>query len=181
MIGRIFSLLGKGILVILPIAILIWILNFFYGIIKDVIVFVFNVTSSNILITVSIFAIMFLVLIYAGYLLEKNREMLILKIWDFIIAKIPGINTIYSVLKDMIKMFSGSGGDQYLGVALIDLAGSEVIGFITKEEKESFWVFIPTTPNPTSGILLCVPRHKIKKTDMSVSDGLKKVVSLGIK
>ena len=44
-----------------------------------------------------------------------------------------------------------------------------------------FWVFVPTTPNPTSGLLVRVEKDKIERTDISVADGLKKVVSLGIK
>lgn len=177
----IFRLLGKGLLVILPFVILAWILSFVYGILSHLVQFVFNTTSNSIGVTSIVLVVMFLALIYAGYLLEKNREFILLKISEFIIAKIPGISAVYAVLKDMVKMFSGSGGDNYLGVAFVSLAGNDVIGFITKEEEECFWVFVPTTPNPTSGILLRVPKDKIRKTDMSVSDGLKKVVSLGIK
>lgn len=177
----IFRLLGKGILVILPFAILIWILSFFYGIVKYMVQFVFSTTASSVSATAAIFFIMVLLLIYAGYMLEKKREFILLKISEFVINKIPGIGAIYGVLKDMVKMFSGSGGENYLGVGMVDFAGSSVIGFITKEEDSAFWVFVPTTPNPTSGILLHLPKDKVKKTDMSVSDGLKKVVSLGIK
>ncbi|MCE3039149.1 DUF502 domain-containing protein [Helicobacter anatolicus] len=177
----IFRLLGKGILVILPFVILIWILSFVFSIVNYIVQFVFNTTSNSVLGTSIVLVVMFLTLIYAGYLLEKNREFLLLKISEFVIEKIPGIGAVYAVLKDMVKMFSGSGGQSYLGVAFVSLAGNDVIGFITKEEEEFFWVFVPTTPNPTSGILLRVPKDKIRKTDMSVSDGLKKVVSLGIK
>ncbi len=177
----IFRLLGKGILAILPLVILGWILSFFYGVIKHIVQFVFSTTANSFFATSAIFSIMILLLIYAGYVLEKNREFILLKMSDFLIAKIPGIGSIYAVLKDMVKMFSGSGGETYLGVAMVDFSGSEVIGFITKEEEEYYWIFVPTTPNPTSGILLHIPKHQIKKTSMSVSDGLKKVVSLGIK
>lgn len=177
----IFRLLGKGLLVILPFLILVWILSFFYGIIQHLVQFVFNTTANSIFATSVIFVIIFLIVLYAGYLFEKKREFILLKISEIFIAKIPGVGSIYGVLKDMVKMFSGSGSESYLGVAMVDLAGNDVIGFMTKEEEDFFWVFVPTTPNPTSGILLRVPKDKVRKTDMSVSDGLKKVVSLGIK
>lgn len=177
----IFRLMGKGLLVILPFLILIWILSFFYRLVKHIIQFVFDTTASSVFATSMVFLCAFLILVYAGYLFEKKREFILLKLSEFVIAKIPGIGTIYSVIKDMVKMFSGSGEESYLGVAMVDLAGSDVVGFITKEEEGHFWIFVPTTPNPTSGILLKVPRDKVKKSEMSVSDGLKKVVSLGIK
>lgn len=177
----VIRLLGKGILVLLPIIILLWLLTFIFGFIKRFVEIIFNTTANNIGTTAGILIAMVLLLIYAGYLFEKNKEFLLLKISEFIIGKIPVIATVYAVLKDIIKMFSGKGGDNYLGVGYIDLAGNSLIGFITKEEEEFYWVFVPTTPNPTSGLLLKVPKDKIKKTDMNVSDGLKKVVSLGIK
>lgn len=179
--NMIFRLIGKGILVLLPIIILIWFLSFIFGIIKQFIEIIFNTTANSVSATISIVVLMVLLLIYAGFLFERNKEFLLIKVSEFIISKIPGVGTIYSVLKDIIKMFSGKGGDSYLGVAYIDLAGNSVIGFITKEEDGFYWVFVPTTPNPTSGILLKVKTDKIQKSDMSVSDGLKKVVSLGIK
>ncbi|CBG40483.1 DUF502 domain-containing protein [Helicobacter mustelae] len=177
----IFRLLGKGLLVLLPFGILIWLLSFIFGIVSYIVQFIFNTTSNSIWGTVLVLMFTCLTLIYAGYLFEKNRELLLLKFSEFLIAKIPGIGVVYSILKDMVKMFSGGGDKDYLGVVFVDLAGHDVVGFITKEEEEVFWVFVPTTPNPTSGILLRVPKDKIRKTEMSVSDGLKKVVSLGLK
>ena len=62
------------------------------------------------------------------------------------------------------------------------------VGFLTSEQRTEVQqktsenvvsVFIPTTPNPTSGFLVLVPEDKIKKLDMSVADGIKYIVSLG--
>ncbi|PAF42689.1 DUF502 domain-containing protein [Helicobacter sp. 11S03491-1] len=179
--NTIFRLIGKGILVLLPIIILLWFLSFIFGFIKGFVEIIFNTTANSISATISILIVMVLLLIYAGFLFEKNKEFLLIKVSEFIISKIPGVATIYAVLKDVIKMFSGKGGDNYLGVAYVDLAGNSVIGFITKEEEGYYWVFVPTTPNPTSGILLRVKNDQLQRSDMSVSEGLKKVVSLGIK
>ena len=69
------------------------------------------------------------------------------------------------------------------------LKGTWAIGFVTgtsegevqsQTEVETINVFIPTTPNPTSGFLLFVPRTQLKYLDMSVEDGIKLVVSAGI-
>ncbi|PAF44315.1 DUF502 domain-containing protein [Helicobacter sp. 11S02596-1] len=179
--NTIFRLIGKGILVLLPIILLIWLLSFIFGLIKHFVELIFNTAANSMSATISILVVMVFVLAYAGYLFEKNKEFLLVKASEFVISKIPGVATIYAVLKDIIKMFSGKGAEGYLGVAYVDLAGNRVIGFITKEEEDGYWIFVPTTPNPTSGILLKTPKDKIQKADMSVSEGLKKVVSLGIK
>lgn len=177
----VFRLLGKGVLVLLPIIILLWFLSFIFGFIKGFVEILFNTTANSVSATIGILVVMLLLLIYAGYLFEKNREFLLIRVSEFLISKIPGVASIYAVLKDIVKMFSGKGGDSYLGVAYVDLAGNKVIGFITKEEEGFYWIFVPTTPNPTSGILLKAEACKVEKIDMSVSEGLKKVVSLGIK
>ncbi|PAF54284.1 hypothetical protein BKH42_01930 [Helicobacter sp. 13S00482-2] len=177
----IFRLLGKGVIMLLPIIILLWFLSFIFGFIKGFVEILFDTTANSVGATIGILLAMILLLIYAGYLFEKNREFLLVRVSEFFISKIPGIATIYMVLKDIVKMFSGKGGDNYLGVAYVDLAGNSVIGFITKEEDGFYWIFVPTTPNPTSGILLRAEYSKVQKIDMSVSEGLKKVVSLGIK
>ena len=176
-----FRLIGKGILALLPIIILLWILKFVYNIIAIVVGVIFDTTANNLVATICIIVIMMFILAYAGYLLEKSKDLMLLKISEFVINKIPGIASIYAVLKDIVGMFSGSKNDAYLGVAHVTLGELEVIGFITREEDNFYWVFVPTTPNPTSGFLLKVPKDKIKKSDLSVADGLKKVVSLGIK
>ncbi|MDO7253490.1 DUF502 domain-containing protein [Helicobacter cappadocius] len=177
----IFRLLGKGVIVLLPIIILLWFLSFIFGFIKGFVEILFDTTANSVSATIGILLIMVILLIYSGYLFEKNKEFLLVRVSELLISKIPGVATIYTVLKDIVKMFSGKGGDNYLGVAYIDLAGNSVIGFITKEEEGFYWIFVPTTPNPTSGILLRAHSSKVQRIDMSVSEGLKKVVSLGIK
>lgn len=174
-------LIGKGILALAPVIILLWILTFAYGILARIISAIFNTTANNTTATLAIIVILLLILAYAGYLLEKNKDFILLKLSEFVIDKIPGIASVYHVIKDMVKMFSGSGGAEYLGVGYLRLGEHQVIGFITKEDGEFVWVFVPTTPNPTSGFLFRVEREKIERTDISVADGLKKVVSLGIK
>lgn len=176
-----FRLIGKGILVLLPVIILLWILKFVYDIIASIIGVIFDTTAHNLLATMGILIVMVLILAYAGHLLEKSKDFVLLKISEFAINKIPYIASIYAVSKDIVEMFLGSKNDTYLGVAHISLGELEVIGFITKEEDDFYWVFVPATPNPTSGFLLKVPKDKIKKSNLSVADGLKKVVSLGIK
>ncbi|MDU7692923.1 MAG: DUF502 domain-containing protein [Helicobacter sp.] len=177
----ILRLIGKGILVVLPLWILVWILSVFYHLIEKVVNVVFNITSNSISGTVIIFAITCLALIYIGYLFERSREFIVLKFFNWVIHKIPLIGSIYAVLKDMVKMFSGSNDKNYLGVGYVKFGEAVALGFITKDDGDFYWLFVPTTPNPTSGILLRYPKDKVERSDISVTEGFKKVVSLGIK
>lgn len=182
---NIFKLMGEGLLALAPIIILLWLLKFAYDFIAHIVGAIFDTTEHNMFATIAILAILLGILLYSGHLLEKKKDFILLKITEFFISKIPFVASIYAVIKDVVKMFSGSKDKQYLGVGYVKVGEAEVVGFITKEEtihnKECLWVFIPTTPNPTSGFLLCVPKDKVRKSELSVTEGFKKVVSLGIK
>ena len=179
--ATLLRLVGKGVLALAPILILLWILKFAYDIVAYIICIIFDTTANNLLATFVVVVVLVLILAYAGYLLEKNKDFILLKVSEFFINKIPVVASIYGVIKDIVKMFSGSGGVEYLGVGYVCVGEHRVIGFITKEDGEYLWVFVPTTPNPTSGFLLRVAKDRVERVDISVADGLKKVVSLGIK
>ncbi len=104
-----------------------------------------------------------------------------IKITEMLITKIPLVKGVYSGIKEVLKIFLGKNEEGYLGVASIHIGEMELIGFITKEEGESFWIFVPTTPNPTSGFLLKLPKTQVQISDLSVSDGFKKIISLGVR
>ncbi len=104
--------------------------------------------------------------------------------------KIPMVGKIYSVIKEIGSAFLGLEKAFFKRVVLIEYPrkGLYSIAFITRERqdkiknatgKELVGVFVPTTPNPTSGIFLLVPKEEVKFLEMSVEEGLKLVVSSG--
>lgn len=108
-----------------------------------------------------------------------------------IFFKIPMINTIYTSTKDIISAFSGIGKTVFSKVVLVEYPrkGMYSIGFITSEgmgevqEKTKEYVisvFIPTTPNPTSGMFVMVPKEDLTMLDMKVEDGIKLIISGGL-
>ena len=113
--------------------------------------------------------------------MEKNKKVLLISLSEFLINKIPLVKSVYSGIKEVLNIFSGKNKDGYLGVALVNVGNFEVLGFITKDEGEYFWVFVPTTPNPTSGFVLKIEKQNVKLSDLSVADGFKKIISLGVK
>jgi uncharacterized membrane protein len=108
---------------------------------------------------------------------------------DSALMRIPLLNKIYGTTKQVNEAFSTSNKSSFRTVVLVEFphAGSYSIGFITSEQQEAqtrtgqklVCVFVPATPNPTSGFLLMVPEEKITKLEMSVAEGIKYVISLG--
>jgi uncharacterized membrane protein len=109
---------------------------------------------------------------------------------DSALLRIPLLNKIYSATKQVNDAFSATNKTAFRTVVLVEFphAGSYSIGFITNDQQEEVQaktgqkvvcVFVPATPNPTSGFLLMVPEEKVIKLDMSVPDAIKYVISLG--
>ena len=108
---------------------------------------------------------------------------------DLAMLNIPLLNKFYGAVKQMNEAFSGSKSS-FKTVVLVEFPrpGSYSVGFITSGTQGELQrqagkllvsVFIPTTPNPTSGFLVLVPEEKVTKLDMTVSEGIKYIVSLG--
>jgi len=108
---------------------------------------------------------------------------------DLAMMNIPLLNKFYGAIKQVNEAFSGNK-NSFKTVALVEFPreGMYSIGFITNEQRgevqqktreKVIAVFIPTTPNPTSGFLVLVPEEKVTKLDMTVADGIKYIVSLG--
>ncbi|RDU71316.1 DUF502 domain-containing protein [Helicobacter aurati] len=190
-----FRIFGKGIMVILPFALVIWLLYFLFGVLDSLwtllslaVSFAVEMFANeeidtqfpSILVSCGLLVFMLLMIFYLGYRFEKNQNAIFIKVGEWFVSKIPFIGSVYHTLKDLITMISGNSKEKYLGVAFVEIGNNEIIGFITREEKDYFWVFCPFAP-PTSGLLFRIHKDKIKKSDMTVSEGLKKIVSFGVK
>jgi len=115
-----------------------------------------------------------------NYLGRKTIEWL-----DHAIMRVPLMNKIYGTIKQVNESFS-SNKSSFKQVVLVTFPHerSRAVGFVTGEQldcggEKLVSVFIPTTPNPTSGFLVLVPESEIVKLDMSVADGIKFIISLG--
>ena len=103
---------------------------------------------------------------------------------------VPLLNKIYGTIKQVNDAFSTGSKTSFKTVVLVEFphAGSHSVGFITSDRNEALdnqtgqklvSVFIPTTPNPTSGFLILVSEDKVTKLDMTVAEGIKYIISLG--
>jgi len=105
---------------------------------------------------------------------------------EAIFTKIPFVKSIYSSVKDMTDAFSSQAKKAFKEVVLVDFPreGSRAIGFITRRTSTGETgivcsVFVPTTPNPTSGFLIMVPERELTFLQMTVDEALKYIISLG--
>ena len=114
----------------------------------------------------------------------------LLNYFDNLITRIPFAGNVYKAIKQITETFSNADA-AYQKVVLIEYPrkGVHAIGFMTgstkgeiktKTKKEMVNVFVPTTPNPTSGFLLLFPEEDVIELDMSVEDAIKLVVSAGL-
>lgn len=103
-----------------------------------------------------------------------------------ILASLPIVNPIYNTIKQITNAFSGTASRAFRKVVYIEYPrkGLWTISFVTAESTNSeglqfYHLFVPTTPNPTSGFYLIVPQADAIESNLNVEDGLKTVISGG--
>ena len=178
---RIFA----GLLAIVPIAVTFWILKFLFNFLDSL--------ASPFLKKVGIEIpglgiILTLLFIFVLGLFITNVLGKTLFNWgEKILAKLPIVNTIYNTIKQITSAFSGSTVKSFEQVIFIQYPreGLWTMCFVTNqstnENGDTFYhVFVPTTPNPTSGVFIVIPKKDAIHPDISVEDGLKAIISGGI-
>lgn len=114
----------------------------------------------------------------------------IIAAFDSLMLRVPLLNKIYGTMKQVNEAFSSDRGSSFQTVVLLEFPrkGFYSIGFITSEQNQEVQartkekvvsVFVPTTPNPTSGFLVMVPEKELTKLQMPVADGIRFIISLG--
>lgn len=105
-----------------------------------------------------------------------------------LIEHIPVVRSIYSALDQLLKTMAQDGGQQFSRVVYVEYPrkGSWALAFVTgpargpNAPQEHLNVYVPTTPNPTSGFHLIVPEAEVRESQMSVEEAFKTILSLGI-
>jgi uncharacterized membrane protein len=135
--------------------------------------------------------IVLLVLIVIGGLTTSLLGRYFLNLSDRILARMPVVRGIYGATKQVFETIFSSQGNAFRSVVLIEFPrpGLWALGFITATTSGEIAshaaaplvnVFVPTTPNPTSGYLVFVPKSEVIELQMSVEEGVKMIVSGGI-
>ncbi len=133
----------------------------------------------------------FILIFITGILTRLYIGKKILSIWDKIFHRIPFGKGIYKAIKQFLVTVSGEGKKSFRRVVLVPFPekGTFALGFYTgdpsgevqqKTLDDMVYVFMPTTPNPTTGFLLAVPRNGIIPLDMPIEEAFKLIVSGGV-
>jgi uncharacterized membrane protein len=184
--GRIVS----GLIVLVPIGITFFILDFLFsmtiGLIKPITSRVLPALPNYVLDILSI-CVLLLVFYFVGLFAANFLGRKLIGLGEAILARIPLVKSVYSASKQVVDAFSLRDKSTMRTVALIEFPseGLRSVGFVTgtiqdENGRQCYRVFIPTTPNPTTGYFLIVPPEKVFFTGMSVEEACKMLMSGGI-
>ena len=193
-----------GLLVWLPLAITVWVLLWVVGLLDGVFVWVMSaaqaVTPETLHPMLQRFAtipglgvlLMLVGMFLTGLFVANIFGQWWLKQWDRLLSSIPIVKSIYSSVKQVSDTLFSSSGNAFREAVLIQYPrhGAWTIAFVTGRpggevgehlHPESYLsVYVPTTPNPTSGFFLMLPRSDVVELKMSVDEALKYIISMGV-
>ena len=181
-------MLGAGLLVILPIGITLLVLKFFYGLLGPLLEpFLALMPVPDIIAIASGLAALVLAVYLIGAIASHVVGRRLIEWGHLIIERIPLVKIIYSTTRSGVELLSGSKDSPYRGAVLVEFPrpGMRSIGLVTSsleraDGEEMVFVYIPTTPVPSSGFLVLVGVKDVTPLDMSVDDAMKIIISGGI-
>jgi uncharacterized membrane protein len=178
---KLFNYFLIGIFAVIPIAVIIKILFFVKDLLADMVRFVYGYADST-LYTVLFLGLSCVVLISIGYKLVEEGRFWVIAAIDFIMDRIPFLSTIYRVLKKVISMFSSQNQTVAKEVVYVEYPkeGIWVPAYVTNRAADKYVLFIPTSPNPTSGFTVIVGKDKVLESAMNIEEATSFIVSVGV-
>lgn len=184
-LGRIRSHFLTGILVVIPLMATMLILKWLFEWVDDLLQPFIRGLAGRPLYGLGFFTT--LVIIYvAGVTTTHFGGQRLLQLVERIISRVPIVRPVYNGIKQVLESFAQPRETGFMQVVLLEFPrkGIRSIGFVTNEQYDASGqkllnVFVPTSPNPTSGFLQIVREEDVLRTDMSVDDALKMIVSAG--
>ena len=196
MIQKIKSNLLAGIATIVPLALTVYVLQvtieltiWIGGTVAEPLERFVNVTFPGFGLLSSLVGllIVFLALFIFGGLARNVFGKRVVKWVEGVFKKIPLVDSIYGTTKQLIETISGSNNDSFKKVVYIEYPrkGMWTLGFVTSEStnqanEEFYHLFVPTTPNPTSGFFLIIAKEDTTPADIDVEEAFRMIVSSGI-
>ena len=192
---RIRRYLVAGILVWLPIGVTIGIVWFLVGLMDKTLVLIPQKFQPEELIGFAIpglgIVLTFIVLLTTGVLAANIVGRSMVGLWEKMLERIPVVRAVYSAAKNFTEIVFSDSSQSFKKVLLIEYPrkGLYSLAFQTSSElgevqgrtgEDVICTFVPTTPNPTSGFIIIVPRKDLIELDMEVDEALKMIISLGV-
>jgi len=189
-LGRIRSRLVSGVAVLVPLFITIFVLRALFGFTAGILLPILDpavdhwpVAAKGALSLSILFLIVFLLGELATHLVGRR----IISLVEAVLLRVPVVRVIYRASRQVVAAFEGKDRSALQSVVLIEFPhpGARSIGFVTSSFEKSdgsSWrtVFVPTTPNPTTGFLQILPASSVVETDFTVEEAFQMVMSLGV-
>ncbi len=191
--------LVAGLLVILPIYVTYFIIKFLIGllggilspVVEKIIEMLEGSPPSNaveeFVVTTIALILALVVLYFIGLFAANLAGKFLINFYEAILNRMPIVKNIYASTKQLIHVVSLPSRKAFKRVVIVDYprVGMKVFAFVTGNIKsedgtELTSIFIPTTPNPTSGFLIYLPEGDITETNITIEEGMKLIVSGGI-
>jgi len=180
-----------GLLIWIPLAITIWVLEIVVNTMDQTLLLLpaewqpaMHIPGMGVVLTV-------VVVLFTGVLASNFLGQKLLTFWEGLLKRIPVVNSIYGGVKQVSDTLFSPGGQAFRKALLVQYPrqGSWTIAFMTGQpggdvanhlQGEYVSVYVPTTPNPTSGFFLMMPKSDVVELDMTVDAALKYVISMGV-
>ena len=180
-----------GLLIWIPLAITLWVLQLIVNTMDQTLTLLppdllprYHIPGTGVLLTI-------VVVFGTGVLASNLLGQKLLRFWEGILRRIPVVNSIYGGVKQVSDTLFSPGGQAFRKALLVQYPrqGSWTIAFMTGQpggdvanhlQGDYVSVYVPTTPNPTSGFFLMMPKSDVIDLDMSVDEALKYVISMGV-
>jgi uncharacterized membrane protein len=184
-----------GLLIWVPLVITVWVLSVLVGTLDQTLLLLpddwqprawlgFNLPGLGVLLT-------FAVVLLTGMLAANIIGQRLVRYWEGMLTRIPIVKSLYSSVKQVSDTLFSSSGEAFRKALLVQYPrpGIWTIAFMTGHpggdvvshlRGDYVSVYVPTTPNPTSGFFLMLPRSEVIELDMSVDEALKYIISMGV-
>ncbi|MDE2047597.1 MAG: DUF502 domain-containing protein [Betaproteobacteria bacterium] len=193
--SRLRTYLLTGLLVLVPLAITVWVLSLVVGTMDRVFTILPNAWQPRVLLGfdvpgLGVIAVVLLVLV-VGVLTHNFIGKQVVDAWNSLLNRIPVVRGIYNSVKQVSDTLFSESGNAFREAVLVQYPrpGAWTIAFVTGKpggevaehlQGEHVSVYVPTTPNPTSGFFLMMPKADVVELNMSVDEALKYVISMGV-
>lgn len=184
-----------GLLIWVPLAITAWVLSLIVSTLDQSLrllpvavhpeqLFGFPIPGAGALLTL-------LIIFFTGVLAANFIGQKLVVWWERLLARIPVVNSVYNSVKQVSDTLFSPNGNAFRKALLVQYPrqGSWTIAFLTGKpggdvlnhlNEEFVSVYVPTTPNPTSGFFLMMPARDVIELDMTVDEALKYIISMGV-
>jgi uncharacterized membrane protein len=184
-----------GLLVWVPLGITLWVLHFLLTSLDQILLVLPEAARPRAILGFDIpglgVVVAFLILFLTGVIAANFVGLRLIQAWESILGRIPFVKSIYSSVKQVSDTLLSDKGNAFRKALLVEFPrpGSWTIAFMTGTPaasiapflaEEHVSVYVPTTPNPTGGYFLMLPRTQVRELDMTVDEALKYIISMGV-